>query len=85
MLGREGEEHLLKVRVLSEDVQLWTVGDHEVRAERIAGRWKLDGHIAPPVSVAGDGVTVFDADGLALEAVDPRARAARAPGDRQSS
>ncbi|MFG6562666.1 acetyl/propionyl/methylcrotonyl-CoA carboxylase subunit alpha [Sulfitobacter sp. 1A13421] len=81
MLGRDGEEHLLKVRVLSEDVQLWSVGDSEVRAERIAGRWIIDGHVAPPVSVAGEVVTVFDAYGIAFDVIDPLARAAAAHGD----
>ena len=81
MLGRDGEEHLLKVRVLSEDVQLWTVSDCEVRAERIGGRWKVDGHVAPTASVAGDVVTVFDAYGIAFDIIDPLARAAGAHGD----
>tara|TARA_R110002049_G_scaffold23545_2_gene83264 strand:+ start:79342 stop:81288 length:1947 start_codon:yes stop_codon:yes gene_type:complete len=81
MLGWGEDEQLLKVRVLSADSQLWTVAGTEVRAERIGGRWQLDGHVAPVVARAGDVVTVFDAYGLVFDVVDPLARAAGAHGD----
>ena len=75
------EDHVLKVRVLSEDRQLWTVGDAEVIAARRAGRWTLDGQPAASVSRAGATVTVFEHYGLVFEVVDPLDRAAGAAGD----
>ncbi len=81
LLARDGEEQMLKVRVLSPLVQLWTLGDHEVKAERIKGRWQVDGQPAPHVVKAGGIVTVFDGYGLAFDVIDPLDRAAGAQGD----
>jgi 3-methylcrotonyl-CoA carboxylase alpha subunit len=81
MLLRDGEEHLLKVRVMSPHEQHWTVDDTEVKAERIRGRWVIDGQPAPRVAVSGSTVTVFDGYGIAFEVVDLLARAAGGVGD----
>ncbi|MEW9919142.1 biotin carboxylase N-terminal domain-containing protein [Marimonas sp. MJW-29] len=76
-----GEEHLLKVRVLSSDEQIWTVGEDEVRAERRAGRWVIGGQNAANVARAGDVITVFEGYGLVFDVVNPLDRAAGAAGD----
>ncbi|APE43111.1 3-methylcrotonyl-CoA carboxylase [Sulfitobacter alexandrii] len=81
MLARSGEDSLLKVRVMSPDRQVWSVGEAEVTAERRAGAWYLDGNRAPEVSVAGQVVTVFDGYGMAFDVIDPLARAAGRSGD----
>jgi len=81
MLAHGGEENLLKVRVLSPDRQSWSVGETELSAERRAGRWYLDGHMAPAVAVAGSVVTVFDGYGMGFDVIDPLARAAGKSGD----
>ncbi|QFT60294.1 Acetyl-/propionyl-coenzyme A carboxylase alpha chain [Sulfitobacter sp. THAF37] len=81
MLAQGGEDDLLKVRVMSPDRQLWSVGEVEVTAERRAGTWYLDGHVAPEVSMAGATVTVFDGYGMVFDVVDPLARAAGRSGD----
>ncbi|OAN79344.1 3-methylcrotonyl-CoA carboxylase [Sulfitobacter sp. EhC04] len=81
MLAQGGAETLLKVRVLSPDRQSWSVGEAEVSAERRAGRWYLDGHMAPSVALAGAVVTVFDGYGMGFEVIDPLARAAGKTGD----
>jgi 3-methylcrotonyl-CoA carboxylase alpha subunit len=81
MLSWGGEEHLLRVQVLSQDLQLWSVAGEEVRAERIGGQWQIGGRRAAEVSVAGRVVTVFDDYGLVFEVIDPLARAAAAQGD----
>ncbi len=81
MLAWGDVEHLLKVQVLSSDAQIWGVGDVDVKARRVGGRWQIDGHPAPKVTVAGDTVTVFENYGMVFKVIDPLARAAGAHGD----
>ncbi|UWR12812.1 acetyl/propionyl/methylcrotonyl-CoA carboxylase subunit alpha [Sulfitobacter mediterraneus] len=81
MLGWGGEEHLLKVRVISPDEQHWTVGENEVQALRRGGRWTIGGLPAADVATAGATVTVFEGYGMAFDVIDPLSRAAGAQGD----
>ncbi|MFD2738585.1 acetyl/propionyl/methylcrotonyl-CoA carboxylase subunit alpha [Sulfitobacter aestuarii] len=81
ILGWGGEEHLLKVQVLSDAVQIWHVGESEIEARRVAGHWQIAGLPAPEVVHAGSRVTVFDGYGLNFDVIDPLARAAAAQGD----
>tara|TARA_R110002072_G_scaffold80040_2_gene184158 strand:- start:5011 stop:6996 length:1986 start_codon:yes stop_codon:yes gene_type:complete len=81
MLAWGGQEHLIKVRVLSPDAQIWTVGDAEVEAKRVGGLWQIDGHLAADVAITGHTITVFDGYGLVFDLIDPLARAAGAHGD----
>lgn len=80
-LAREGEERLLKVRVVSASHQIWQVGEDEVEAMRHSAGWCVDGKTAPQVAVAGSVVTLFDQYGLAFDHIDPLDRAAGAQGD----
>ena len=81
LLAQAGVETLLKVRVMSPDQQIWSVGPAQVSAERRAGRWYLDGHLAPEVAVAGPVVTLFAGYGMVFDVIDPLALAAGATGD----
>ena len=81
MLAWDGTETLIKVRVTSPDAQVWSIGDSEVEAKRIGGRWQLGGHVAPQISVAGDTITIFENHGMVFTVIDPLARAAGAHGD----
>ncbi|MGB3243615.1 MAG: acetyl/propionyl/methylcrotonyl-CoA carboxylase subunit alpha [Sulfitobacter sp.] len=81
MLSREGEEQLLKLRVMSPDHQIWQVGEDEVDAIRSGGIWRVGGVTAPKLAVSGQTVTLFDHYGIAFELVDPLDRAAGAQGD----
>ena len=81
VLGWGGESHVLKVRVLGPDHQVWTVGEAEVEARRAGGRWVIGGRPAAPVVVAGEVVTVFEHYGMAFDVVDPLDRATGAAGD----
>ncbi|MBO28790.1 MAG: 3-methylcrotonyl-CoA carboxylase [Rhodobacteraceae bacterium] len=79
---RQGDESFeLKVRVLDADTQVWSIGEREVEARRLHGRWRIGGHPAAEVAVADGVVTVFDGYGLAFDIVDPLDRAAGAQGD----
>jgi 3-methylcrotonyl-CoA carboxylase alpha subunit len=80
-LVREGAQIDLTLRAHGPDHQVWSVEEETVVAERIGGRWMLDGQPMPQIAVAEQVVTVFDAYGLSFEIVDPLARAAGAIGD----
>ncbi len=81
LLACGGEEHLIKVQVLSPVAQLWTIAETEVSARWVGGRWQVDGLAAAEVAVLEDQITVFDGYGLVFEVIDPLARAAGAHGD----
>lgn len=76
-----GEEHLLKVRVMGPERQIWTLDDVEVVAEMRGGVWIIDGQSASDVAVADGVVTVFEGYGMVFEVIDPLDRAAGAHGD----
>ena len=80
-LSYEGEVETLAVEVNSADAQTWYVGDAVVLAQRVGGRWLLDGLSAPAVSMTEACITVFDAYGIAFDIVDPLQRDASATGD----
>ncbi|HCI07583.1 MAG TPA: 3-methylcrotonyl-CoA carboxylase, partial [Sulfitobacter sp.] len=80
-LSHEGEAVTLAVEVNSVDAQTWYVGDAVVVAQRVGGRWLLDGMPAPAVAMTEACVTVFDAYGIAFDVVDPLRRDASATGD----
>ena len=80
-LSHEGEEVTLAVEVNSADAQTWHVGDAVVVAQRVRGRWLLDGMSAPAVAMTEACVTVFDAYGIVFDIVDPLQRDASATGD----
>ena len=80
-LSHEGEEVTLAVEVNSADAQTWHVGDAVVVAQRVRGRWLLDGISAPAVAMTEACVTVFDAYGIVFDIVDPLQRDASATGD----
>ncbi|MDF1728106.1 MAG: acetyl/propionyl/methylcrotonyl-CoA carboxylase subunit alpha [Sulfitobacter sp.] len=81
MLQRDEEQHLLKVRVMGPDLQLWQVGDHEVEARRLQGRWWLAGEVAAPISIKDGTVTIFESYRLRFDVVDLLERAATSQGD----
>ncbi|NNE53649.1 MAG: ATP-grasp domain-containing protein [Sulfitobacter sp.] len=81
ILGWGDEVHSLQVWVLAPDRQLWQVGEQEVTAERIGGRWHLDDVPAPKVALAGSRVTVFEDYGISFDVIDPLDRAGGAAGD----
>jgi 3-methylcrotonyl-CoA carboxylase alpha subunit len=76
-----GEVHALQVRVQGPDHQSWQVGEAEIEARRVGGRWQVGGRPAAPVTRAGATVTVFEDHGLVFEVVDPLERAGAAGGD----
>jgi 3-methylcrotonyl-CoA carboxylase alpha subunit len=76
-----GEDHLVRVRVLSAVRQVWSIGEDEVEAVRRGADWIIGGQRAAVVAAVDGVVTVFDGYGLVFEAVDPLDRAAGAPGD----
>ncbi|MEQ6248360.1 biotin carboxylase N-terminal domain-containing protein [Sulfitobacter sp. HNIBRBA3233] len=76
-----GAQHILKVAVDGPHRQLWNIAGDEVVAERIGGTWRIDGHTAAHVAVAGDRITVFEGYGMAFELVDPLAMAESGSGD----
>jgi 3-methylcrotonyl-CoA carboxylase alpha subunit len=80
-LSHEGEEVTLAVELNSADAQTWHVGDAVVVAQRVGGRWLLDGMSAPAVAMTEACVTVFDAYGIVFDIVDPLQRDASATGD----
>ncbi|MGJ5618616.1 acetyl/propionyl/methylcrotonyl-CoA carboxylase subunit alpha [Sulfitobacter sp. MF3-043] len=81
MLAWADQEQVIKVRVLSPDRQIWTLGDQDVTAERIGGQWQIDGQLAAQVAVAGQTITIFENHGMVFSLIDPLARAAGAHGD----
>ncbi|WP_170368173.1 acetyl/propionyl/methylcrotonyl-CoA carboxylase subunit alpha [Ruegeria arenilitoris] len=80
-LKRDGEVLDLDVQVAGPDRQDWQVGGASVIAERVNGRWIIDGQPMPPVAIAGHDVTVFDAYGVNFEMLDPLDRDVSAAGD----
>ncbi|MBM1687909.1 acetyl/propionyl/methylcrotonyl-CoA carboxylase subunit alpha [Sulfitobacter geojensis] len=76
-----GEEHLLKVRIMGQDQQVWSIGQTEVVAARRGAQWIIDGQPAADVAVADGVVTVFEGYGMAFDVIDPLARASGAQGD----
>ncbi len=80
-MSHEGEAVTLAVEVNSADAQTWYVGDAVVVAQRVRGRWLLDGMSAPAVAMTEACVTVFDAYGIVFDIVDPLQRDASATGD----
>ncbi len=81
VLGRGEEAHLLKVRVMGPEQQVWRVGEVEVIAQQRGGAWVVGGQGAADVVVAGNVVTVFEGYGMAFDVIDPLDRAAGAQGD----
>ncbi len=81
MLARDGDEQLIKVRVMGPDHQIWQVGEAEVEARRTSGRWSVEGVLAPDTAMAGNRITLFDGYGIAFDLVDPLDRASAAAGD----
>jgi 3-methylcrotonyl-CoA carboxylase alpha subunit len=81
MLRWAGEDQVLKVRVMSADLQMWDVAGAAVEALRVGGRWQVGGHPAANVVVSGAVVTVFDGYGLSFDVIDPLDRASGAHGD----
>ncbi len=69
------------MRAQGPDRQIWTVQGAEVIAERVGGRWMIDGQIAPEVAQAGNRITVFADYGLPFTVIDPLERATAAHGD----
>ncbi|MEP3333027.1 acetyl/propionyl/methylcrotonyl-CoA carboxylase subunit alpha [Sedimentitalea sp.] len=61
--------------------QYWSVGEDEVIAQQIGGRWQIGGDPMPETASADGVVTVFDAYGLAFDIIDPLERATGAAGD----
>lgn len=80
-LAWDGEEHLVKVEIQGPDQQLWHVGDAQVVARRVGGRWQIDGQAVADVVVSDDKITVFDGYGLVFDRIDPLMQAAGALGD----
>ncbi|MGR3531208.1 MAG: ATP-binding protein, partial [Sulfitobacter sp.] len=80
-LNWQDEDHFVHVQVLSPDHQLWQIGDEEIVARRVAGRWSVGGQPAARVAKAGDRVTVFADYGISFTVIDPLARAAGGHGD----
>ncbi len=73
-LRRGGEDISVCVRSLSRDAHDVVCDGKVVSARRTAGRWQLDGRLAPPVAVTGATVTLFTQYGMAFERVDPLER-----------
>jgi 3-methylcrotonyl-CoA carboxylase alpha subunit len=69
------------MRAQGPDRQIWTVQGAEVIAERVGGRWMIDGQIAPEMAQAGNRITVFADYGLPFTVIDPLERATAAHGD----
>ena len=83
-LSLEGEAFEAVVEVAGPDRQTWTFPDlpeAQVSANRSGGNWVLNGERLPPMSQAGNVITVFDGYGLQFEVVDPLDRASAAGGD----
>ena len=79
---RHGDTTLeMRIRTLSKDAHDVVFGDDTVKARRIAGRWHVDGQIAPTVGVFGTEVTVFAQYGISFQVVDPLERDSTATGD----
>jgi len=76
-----GEDHLLKVQVMSPREQVWQVDGTEVTAQRVGAGWQVGGQTAASVAVHAGQVTVFDGYGLVFDVIDPLARAAGGHGD----
>lgn len=77
----QDEVQTLSVEVVSADLQRWDVAGAQVTAQRSSGRWVLDGHVAPQVSVAGHDITIFDHYGLVFTHINPLDQAGGAAGD----
>ncbi|WP_299587255.1 acetyl/propionyl/methylcrotonyl-CoA carboxylase subunit alpha [uncultured Tateyamaria sp.] len=71
----------ISVQVIDAHTQLWSVDDTSVEATQSHGRWVIDGHPAPDVSVHDGTATVFDGYGLIYDIVDPLDVATSAAGD----
>jgi 3-methylcrotonyl-CoA carboxylase alpha subunit len=80
-LRHEGEDVTVYVHSFGPDAHDVEVGEEVIAARRVAGRWMLEGQVAPQVAVNGDLVTVFAQYGLAFEVIDPLARDAMKGGD----
>ncbi|WP_341234363.1 acetyl/propionyl/methylcrotonyl-CoA carboxylase subunit alpha [uncultured Sulfitobacter sp.] len=76
-----GEDHLLKVQVMSPREQIWQIDGTEVTAQRVGAGWQVGGQTAASVAVHPGQVTVFDGYGLVFDVIDPLARAAGGHGD----
>ena len=80
-LSDQGEVLDLDVQVDGPDRQLWQLGEDRVVAERISGRWVLNGEPMPRVAVSGTTLTVFIDYGRSFDVIDPLDRDASATGD----
>ncbi|KIN61422.1 Methylcrotonyl-CoA carboxylase, alpha subunit [Sulfitobacter noctilucae] len=81
LLRFDGEEHLVKVRVMDAARQVWVVGGTEVEALRRGAHWIIGGKRAAAVAAVDGVVTVFENYGMVFEVIDPLERAAGAQGD----
>ncbi|MEO9782497.1 MAG: acetyl/propionyl/methylcrotonyl-CoA carboxylase subunit alpha [Sedimentitalea sp.] len=80
-LAWQDEPTELQMRADGPGRQSWTVGEDEVIAQQIGGRWQIGGDPMPKTASADGVVTVFDAYGLAFDIIDPLERATGAAGD----
>ncbi|MCL4120422.1 UNVERIFIED_CONTAM: hypothetical protein GTU68_001651 [Idotea baltica] len=80
-LAWQDEPAELQMRADGPGRQSWTVGEDEVIAKQIGGRWQIGGDPMPETACADGVVTVFDAYGLAFDIIDPLERATAAAGD----
>ncbi|WP_417712746.1 acetyl/propionyl/methylcrotonyl-CoA carboxylase subunit alpha [Pseudophaeobacter arcticus] len=83
-LGYQGEVFEATVEVDGPDRQVWEFPGHpeaQICANRVGGTWLLGGDPLPPMSQAGNSITVFDGYGQVFEVIDPLDRDATAGGD----
>lgn len=84
-LSYQGEVFEATVEVDGPDRQIWEFPaspEEQICANRIAGAWVLSSLSLPPMSQAGNVITVYDGYGLQFEVVDPLDRDATAGGDK---
>ncbi|WP_278920975.1 MULTISPECIES: acetyl/propionyl/methylcrotonyl-CoA carboxylase subunit alpha [Pseudophaeobacter] len=83
-LSYQGEVFEATVEVDGPDRQIWEFPGHpedQICANRVGGTWLLGGDRLPPMTQAGNSITVFDGYGQVFEVIDPLERDATAGGD----
>lgn len=83
-LSYQGEVFEATVEVDGPDRQIWEFPGHpedQICANRVGGIWLLGGDRLPPMTQAGNSITVFDGYGQVFEVIDPLERDATAGGD----
>ncbi|WP_170478947.1 acetyl/propionyl/methylcrotonyl-CoA carboxylase subunit alpha [Ruegeria arenilitoris] len=80
-LEQDGQQIVFDVQVKGPDIQVWSVNDETVAAERVDGRWRLEDTPMPNVAVSGSKITVFCDYGHSFDVVDPLDRDTAAAGD----